>query len=65
MNDEVLEEFTRGVNDYWGGECPEGWNNETLRNDCPYLMGWYMASLWEVYPGELCYEDGTPMQEDD
>ena len=64
LDDDVTAEFTRGVNDYWAGEVPDGWNDPKRRDVTPYLAGWYMASVWESYPGTLLYEDGTPMQED-
>lgn len=65
MDDMVLEEFTDGVNDYWGGECPDGWDDSKRRNNTPYLMGWYMASMWEVYPGQLLNRAGYPLQDED
>ena len=64
-DDDVTAEFARGVNDYWGGEAPDGWDDEERRNQTPYLMGWYMASMWEVQPGWILDEDGNPIQEDE
>lgn len=64
-DDVVAIEFIHGVNDYWGGELPENWNNEKARAESPYLAGWYMASLWEVEPGRLLDADGAPLQDED
>lgn len=63
--DLIVTEYTRGVNAYWSGECPDSWSDPAKREVSPYLMGWYHASLWEVSVGDLTYDDGTPMQEDD
>ena len=65
MNDTVTEEFTQGVDAYWGGEVPEGWQSQSTREQSPYLMGWYMASLWETQPGYLRDLDGDPLQDED
>lgn len=66
MNLDVVEdEFTAGVNAYWSGECPDGWDNLDKRTRSPFLMGWYMASMWECYPGTITDRDGDPFQTED
>jgi hypothetical protein len=65
MNDTVTEEFTQGVDAYWAGDLPENWNDPEARAVTPYLMGWYMASLWETQAGTLLDEDGEPLQDED
>ena len=64
MNDTVQEEFTEGVEAYWSGELPEGWDDYSVRSKSPFLVGWYMASMWENMPGYLTDRDGEPLQED-
>ena len=65
MDDVLVGEFRAGVNAYWSGELAEGWNNRETREKSPFVMGWYMASMWETQPGFLLTEDGEPMQEGD
>jgi hypothetical protein len=43
-NDEC--EWLRGVDDYYGGVLPEGWNTDRPRD--PYLRGWKQAAKDEV-----------------
>lgn len=63
--DTVEDEFSRGVNAYWSGMCPEGWDDVKRRARSPYLMGWYMASMWEVEVGFITDEFGDSLQEDE
>lgn len=63
--DRFVDEFNAGVDAYWGGELPDGWNSPETRAQSPYLTGWYMASLWETQPGFLLDMDGYPLQEGD
>lgn len=63
--DTVEDEFSKGVNAYWAGGCPEGWDKKKRRERSPYLMGWYMASMWETQVGFITDEDGDPLQLDD
>jgi hypothetical protein len=63
--DKVTSEFSDGVDAYWSGECPEGWDDPKRRERSPYLSGWYMASMWETSPGYITDGDGYPLQEDE
>ena len=63
--DVITEEFQAGVNAYWSGELPDGWNSADKRAVSPYLTGWYMASVWETDEGALVDSDGIPFQEVD
>lgn len=46
MDDKLVEEFERGVDDYWSGILPEGWDApDAMRN--PYLAGWNLAADFE------------------
>lgn len=65
MYDEVEDEFRKGVNAYWSGQVPTMWNDASMRERSPYLMGWYMASMWEVSVGWITDEDGEPLQDED
>lgn len=65
LDDDLCAEFTRGVNDYWGGEIPDGWDDAERRAHTPYLSGWFMASMWEVRPGWITDEFGVPIQGED
>jgi hypothetical protein len=49
---DVLSEYERGVDCYWAGQIPTGW--EGSRWDAtavakaarsPFIMGWYQASM--------------------
>lgn len=46
MSIDILEEYSRGVNDYWSGKLPEGWDAPDA-NDNPYLAGWNHAAEQE------------------
>lgn len=61
--DEIVEAFSRGVNDYWSGLAPKHWDKPALRDRSPYLQGWYMASMFETAEGFLTLED-NPDEED-
>ena len=49
----VEDEYARGVDSYWAGDIPRGWEAadwgyhaviaKAARS--PYIMGWYQASL--------------------
>lgn len=48
----VSEEYERGVNDYFAGEIPTGWEECRWTDEdivkaarAPYIMGWYQASM--------------------
>jgi hypothetical protein len=56
MDDELIEAFTQGVNDYWAGKAPAHWDKPALRDRSPYLQGWYMASMTETSEGFICAE---------
>lgn len=64
MFDTVTKEFTDGVDAYWAGEVPDGWEDPNRRNQSPYLMGWFMSAQWETAPGWLTDEDGDPLQDE-
>jgi len=63
--DSVEDEFSKGVNAYWGGSVPDGWESPEKRARSPYLMGWYMASMWEVEEGFITDQFGDPIQENE
>lgn len=65
MSDTITQEFADGVDAYWSGELPEGWNDYEVRCKSPYLTGWWMASVWETQPGYLRDLDGEPFQDED
>jgi len=40
---EITDRFSQGVDDYYAGEVPDGWDDsEAWKN--PYLAGWLLAS---------------------
>lgn len=48
----VTAEYERGVDSYWAGEIPTGWESSRWDDNAlakaarsPYIMGWYQASL--------------------
>lgn len=43
---DLSEEFERGVDDYWAGKAPTGWDGPEGKSD-PYLLGWNMAAEQE------------------
>lgn len=50
--DYVLTEYERGIDDYYAGKIPTGWEHSrwddaelTKVARVPYLSGWYQASL--------------------
>jgi hypothetical protein len=65
MDDAMVQDFRNGVDAYWSGQLADGWDNESVRNRSPYIMGWYLASMWEVSPGYVLDEDGNAFQTPD
>lgn len=63
--DMVIDQFNQGVEAYWAGELPDGWDNSKRRERSPYLTGWYMASMWETSPGWITDMVGDSLQDDD
>lgn len=61
--DDVTVDFEAGVDAYWGGVLPDGWDKPKRREKSPYLMGWWMASMWETSPGWIRDRYNEPMQE--
>lgn len=47
MDNEAADLFQQGVDDYWSGHVPKNWDNKDKRQRSPYLMGWYMESMFD------------------
>lgn len=43
---DIVEEYTRGSDDYWAGKAPDGWDAPDAM-DNPYLAGWNHAAHQE------------------
>ena len=65
MDTELIQEFTDGVNAYWSGREPEGWNSKAKRAESPFLSGWYWAAELEVGFRSVRDQDGNYMNGDD
>lgn len=65
MDDVLVRDFEAGVDAYWGGVLPDGWDKPKRRGKSPYLMGWWMASMWETAPGWCKDHHGNSYQEGD
>lgn len=42
--DTIAEAFEAGVDAYYAGEVPKGWDKKSRRMTDPFLMGWYLES---------------------
>ena len=48
----MLDEFERGIDSYYAGQIPRGWENSKWDDAAvlkaaraPFVMGWYLASM--------------------
>jgi len=44
--EDIVAAYNAGVDAYWAGECPDGWDAPDA-NDNPYLAGWNHAASQE------------------
>lgn len=54
--EDLADEFQRGVDDYFAGEAPEGWDGPFAKQD-PYLAGWNIAAECENGVGFFSEDD--------
>jgi hypothetical protein len=57
--DELVEEYSSGVDDYYAGVVPDHWDNEEIRNQSAYLTGWYQASMVDNMPDWVFTQEET------
>ena len=43
--DTLIEEYQNGIDAYWAGDVPDGWQDPDLVSRSPFLSGWYQASI--------------------
>jgi hypothetical protein len=46
QQEDTVERYTRGADDYWSGKVPEDWDGPDQYKD-PYLAGWNHAAEQE------------------
>lgn len=61
---DTLEEFEAGINAYYAGEVPDGWDDPNRRGNSPFLMGWFMESEVDNYGPDRFTRDGLEVIDD-
>jgi hypothetical protein len=64
MDQELISEFEDGVNAYWGGQEPKGWQSAKKRAESPFLTGWFWAAELEVGCNSVRDQHGEYMNPD-
>lgn len=59
MDKDPLTLFESGVNDYWAGLVPDGWDHARAYEN-PYLAGWNLAAQSENLLGFWNEDDDVP-----